>query len=521
MGAARGEVAGAAPATCVDAPSNTIPTRTTAPSRTNADTAEADGRAAVTDTLVGSLLLLDNEVSAPSGPPVASDSAPRRLVLRGLGWSSIGYLASVGLIFFGQVFAARLLSRDDFGTYSLAVSIFSTVALIMQLGLPHSMLRRASAALTNHHSGTARNEIVSAFVLATAAAVVVSVVIASPIGEEVLDALFSRTGVAGIAALIGVRTGLRIFENLAPEALRAFRDFLRVSLFDGFLANLLLVAVLGVMLVGDGNASVSDVMLVSVLTAALALVPALWSIHQKLRRMEHEPLRIHNPLEPAMWLSTVGRALLAQLDLLVVGVLGTSAQVATYAVPFRLALFVGFPLILVNQVVPPLIASWHAGRAIDRLQRTLRATAGLAFLLAVAITLVYLVAGRTIISELFGAKYVDGFTVLIILSVGQIVQTYAGSCGFALMMTGHQRVYAWILSISTILTVALDVAFWELWGIEGVAVATAVSLSVQNFVQAAALQRLTGFTSLADLRLTLAEGAGTVRRWRGKPAPRD
>ena len=58
--------------------------------------------------------------------------------------------------------AARLLTRDEFGTYSLAVSVFATVALICQLGLPHSMLRRVPAKLTQHRGG-ARNEIVSAF----------------------------------------------------------------------------------------------------------------------------------------------------------------------------------------------------------------------------------------------------------------------------------------------------------------------------------------------------------------------
>lgn len=435
-------------------------------------------------------------------------------MLRGLGWSSIGYPASVGLIFFTQVFAARLLTRDEFGTYSLAVSIFSTVALITQLGLPHSMLRRASSALSSHRSGSARNEIVSALLLGTAAALVVAIMFASPAGEEALDALFSRTAVGALAALIGFRTGLRILENVAPEALRAFRDFFRVSLYDGFLANLLLVGGLAVMLLADGHPSASDVMMLSIVTCAVALVPAFWAIHRKLRGLEHEKLRIHNPLEPAMWLSTVGRAILAQLDLLLVGVLGTSAQVATYAVPFRLALFVGFPLILVNQVVPPLIASWHAGKAIDRLERTLRATAGLAFLLSIAIAAVYIVGGETIISELFGAKYDDGYTVLIILGIGQVVQTYAGSCGFALMMTGHQRVYAWILSVSTIVTIGLDVALWNVWGLEGIAIATAVSLSVQNFIQAWFLRRLTGFTSLADVRLAFSEGTGTLRRWK-------
>jgi O-antigen/teichoic acid export membrane protein len=444
-------------------------------------------------------------------PPVA-DAAPRRTVLRGLGWSSIGYPASVALLFFSNVFAARLLTRDDFGSYSLAVSIFSTVGLITQLGLPASMLRRASAAVSQGRGGAARNEIVSAFLLAAGAALVVSVLIASPAGEDALDAMFSRTSVATFAGLIGLRTGLRIFENLAPEVLRAFRDFLRVSLYDGLLTNLVFVAALAVVLVADRDVSASDVMAISIATAMVALIPALWSIHRRLRTLQHEHLRIHNPLEPAMWLSTVGRAVLAQLDLLLVGVLATSAQVATYAVPFRLALFVGFPLILVNQVVPPLIASWHAGRAIDRLERTLRATAGLAFLVALGIALVYVVGGHMIIRVLFGHKYVNGYSVLLILSLGQVVQTYAGSCGFALMMTGNQRVYAWLLAVSTAITAALDVVAYHVWGLNGIALATAVSLSVQNFVQAAVLRRITGFTSIADLRLTLVEGRGTVRR---------
>jgi O-antigen/teichoic acid export membrane protein len=456
---------------------------------------------------------------APAAHPVATDAAPRKTVLRGLGWSSIGYPLSVALLFFTQVLAARLLTRDEFGTYSLAVSVFATVALICQLGLPHSMLRRASAALTQHRGGGARNEIVSAFLLGTGAAIVVGLIIGSPVGEKALEGLFSETGVAALAALIGIRTGLRILENLAPEALRAFRDFLRVSLYDGFLANLLFVIALAAILASDRKVDASDVMLVSVVTAAVALVPALWAIHRKLRMLDHEPLRIHNPLEPAMWLTTVGRALLAQLDLLIVGVVATSAQVATYAVPFRLALFVGFPLILVNQVVPPLIASWHAGGASSRLDRTLRATAGLAFVLSIVILVVYLVAGHTIIRELFGAKYEDGYTVLIILSAGQVVQTYAGSCGFALMMTGHQRIYAWILAVSTVITAGLDVGAYHLWGLKGIALATAVSLSAQNFIQAAVLKRLAGLTSIADLRIAFSEGAGTLRRFTSRKAP--
>jgi len=458
--------------------------------------------------VLGSLANLDRDEPAHA----SSDAAPRRTVLRGLGFTGVGYPLNVAFMFFAQVMAARLLTRDDFGSYSLAVSIFSTVALIMQLGLPHSMLRRASAALSDGKGGAVRNEVVSAFVLATGAAVLISVAFLSPLGKEALDTIFSGTGVALFAGLIGIRTGLRILENLVPEALRAFRAFLAVTVYDGLLTNFLMLVALAVVLLADGSPDASDLMALSVATAALALAPAGWAIHRKLRVLDHERLRVHNPLEPSMWMVTVGRALLSQLDLLLVGVLATSADVATYAVPFRLALFVGFPLIVVNQVVPPLIASWHAGGAVERLERTLRATAGLALLGSIAIAAVYVVADKTIIIELFGAKYADGYTVLLILSIGQVLQTYAGSCGFALMMTGHQKAYAWLLGVSTIVTAALDVALFHVWGIEGIALATAASLTIQNFIQAWMLRRRTGFHSIADVRLAFTEGIGTIRK---------
>ena len=80
------------------------------------------------------------------------------------------------------------------------------------------------------------------------------------------------------------------------------------------------------------------------------------------------------------------------------------------------------------------------------------------------------------------------------------------------MMTGHQRAYAWLLGVSTVLTAALDVALFQVWGIEGIALATAISLTIQNFIQAAMLRRLTGFHSIADVRLAFTEGLGTVRK---------
>ena len=55
------------------------------------------------------------------------------------------------------------------------------------------------------------------------------------------------------------------------------------------------------------------------------------------------------------------------------------------------------------------------------------------------------------------------------------------------------------------ITVTLDVLFYDRWGIEGIALATTGMLALQNVVQVIYLKRVAGFTTTADLRATYSE----------------
>lgn len=454
----------------------------------------------------------DPRRSDPPGP--ISD---RRLIFGGLRWSTVGYPLSVGLAFASQVLAANLLLPAEYGTFALAISVMTLGALLAQVGLPQSLLRRASAALAREDFEEARHEIVSALVIGFAAASLSVLVLGSPLGEEGLDAAFSRTTIASVALLVGARTGLRVLENLVPEVFRAFRDYMRATIFDGILANLLMTGTFVVLLVTSGDASVSDLLLISVVASVLALVPAGVGIARKLRTLGRTTVRLRNPVEPGMWFATMGRALIAQLDLLVVGALGTAREIALYSAPFRLALLVGLPLVAVNQVVTPLIAGWFARGETRRLERTMRGTAGLSLVAAGGLGLVYFVLGRQILETLFGTTYGDAFPVLAILVTGQILQTWSGSCGFAMMMTGHHRLYAIVLGISSVLTAVLDVALYEVMGIEGVALATASMLVAQNVANMLLMRKLAGIRTTADLRLIMTEVRELRDARRGSP----
>jgi hypothetical protein len=79
--------------------------------------------------------------------------------------------------------------------------------------------------------------------------------------------------------------------------------FARVAVFNGLLMNVLLCAVLGVALVAGADASLEDVMLVSVVVAAIALIPAASSVFRRLRALDRTRVVLRNPIEPATWMS--------------------------------------------------------------------------------------------------------------------------------------------------------------------------------------------------------------------------
>jgi O-antigen/teichoic acid export membrane protein len=90
---------------------------------------------------------------------------------------------------------------------------------------------------------------------------------------------------------------------------------------------------------------------------------------------------------------------------------------------------------------------------------------------------------------MFGNEFIEGATVLIILCVGQVVNSISGSVGVILQMTGHQKVYQNIVLIALILNLILNLLLVPLYGTIGAAIATVISISSWNVIGAIYLKK--------------------------------
>lgn len=440
----------------------------------------------------------------------------RRYLTGGLAWSGIGLVFSVVLAFAVNAFAARILSTDNLAAFLLLVSLGQTLGVVVELGLPPLVVRE----LAERSSPSPSVYLSHAWWAVGATGVLVSVaaiVLASPVAGVLTD----QPAVTALAPWVGALVAVRGYERLAGDSYRGLRDIPRAVGF-GNVGTQLVGAVLLATLLFTGA---SDPDLVIGAYAAGGLVTAVVALVGLRSRMASTSVTRARSAIPGMlaesWPLIGHRGMflvLQQAPLWIVGGFLAAGPTANYGLAQRIVTLIGFPLLIVNQVVPPLI-SRGALEEPRRLERTLRATATAAAVPAALVLGGLVVAGRPLLSVFFGAQYVEAAVPLAVLSIGQLANVMAGSCGPALTQTGHQRALWRITGVVTVVTLVVAAMVATPFGATGVAVVAAMGLIAQNVWMVVAVRRLVGLRTYVGLT-ALRDGLGELRRLLASGTPR-
>lgn len=163
-------------------------------------------------------------------------------------------------------------------------------------------------------------------------------------------------------------------------------------------------------------------------------------------------------------------------DVLMVGYLLGAKAAGIYTVAARCAELITFTIVALNTSLAPVVASLYRQNEQERLQRIV--TKSSRFLLFVTLPIVGILV---LFSEEFllfwGIEFAEGATVLRLLSLGQLVNVSMGAfLGLLLNMTGHEQYTAFALGFAAIINIILNIILIPVWGINGAATATIISL---------------------------------------------
>jgi len=408
--------------------------------------------------------------------------------------------ASVGFGFLSTVLLARILGAERYGIYAYALSLVTLLALPAHAGLPNLILRETARGMTLE-----RYDLVKGAWQWAGRVVAILSLLVMGIGGPLLvmwqGGLRSLSGQTMAWALPLVP--LMALGNLRGAALRGLQRVVLGQLPEFILRpGLFLLMVGSAAVLYGGTLSPPVAMMLRVAASLLAFAAGAWLLW----RCTPRAVRHARPsVEPRGWLaSSTIFALLAgfgmvnqQASTVILGLFTTPDAVGRFRVATQVATLAAFGLNTVNTVVAPRFTDLWARGEKARLQRLVTRSAQVVLAFNLLVTVAFVLAGRPFFRLVFGPEFDGSYMPLLVLLIGQVVNSAAGSVGSLLDMTGHERDTARGMAIAAAVNVVLNLVLVPVWGIVGAATATATSMALWNVLLWWRVRRRLGINSLA------------------------
>lgn len=424
----------------------------------------------------------------------------------GAGWVLGGraLTAATGVLTAGLI--ARLISPGELGAYFLAVSISAMVSLLAQIGLQQSVVRLVAESLAINAPARAKQAVLLTISCGAGGAAIFGLLLCF-FGDYLMRFIFPSAEIGGLMGLVALWMAVQALQSLLAEAFRGFQAIASATFFGGVLTSLLSLGIFSVFGAIEAHSNLTDVLLISICawTANVALAGA--ALLKMVSRTAVGSvcsiggLRLGSTLYSALplWVTTVALFVVTQTDLWVMGIFRPQQEVALYGAAMRLVALVSVPLMIINAVAPPMIAELYTQGKIQELERLLRRAAAWSGAPAFAALSVLFVFGSNILSLVYGAAYRDGGKLVALLSLGQLVNVWAGSSGITLMMTGHQITMMKITVLNGLFTFGLAAILATLYGGMGVAFAASMGTIIQKIVMLVVVKTKTGMWTHAKI----------------------
>jgi O-antigen/teichoic acid export membrane protein len=359
-------------------------------------------------------------------------------------------------------------------------------------------------ALGRNEGGNVRAAVRYTLRYGSLATVVVALGLYLGLGEWIALKIHQSPTMAGVTSLMVLWMVVTSLRKLLAEIFRGFHDIRMATALNTLDSTILPAIMFGVVWVVWKQASLAEVLVLSAVSGlAIGLFGggALWrkmaAYRGAVTLTSKQVLLISAPL----LVSTLAAYVLDKADFWVLGAYYPEEVVAVYGNAYKLVNLVKVSHMLVAQVVTPLIAELYSQNKKKQLQRMLRMTAFLAGVPAFASLAVFILFGDDLLGLVYGDYYRQGAVILTILCVGKVIGVWTGACQLGLMMTGHQNLVMYGTLFSGGLSLVLLFVLEHFFGVVGVAIASAISVSFQNLLMLYLMWRKTGiWTNMGHIR---------------------
>jgi len=398
----------------------------------------------------------------------------------GATWVMGGRVAKLIMLFFIQVFMARMLNPSSYGGVIIATAVMSVASLIGALGLPGCMTRKV--AYYEDDPAKARGTFWTGLALGAASGMLISagIVIAAPfLSTHVFDSpeLVPILRIAAIAIPFSILSGTGISIAKASRDAKThvvIKQLVRPA--SKVLFVTLFIFVLGLGAVGAMAGIAFSIVLGGVGALLLAYRAFRVPVWGETDLMFLEVLAFSLPL----MFAAGAHFLIGNSDTFLIGTFLSTTAVSNYDVAFKLQQLGTLFFFPATFLLPSVLTRLQKKDKMIEVRAVYQVVTKWTTLFSLPLFLTIFLFPDIVIMFTFGRKYLAGAEALRILSVPILVTVALGANGASLISLGHNRINLYVNSGVALLNIGLNVVFIPSLGIVGAALASAVTFIARD-----------------------------------------
>lgn len=397
------------------------------------------------------------------------------------------------------IILVRVLGKSDYGTYSYVFSIVQILLIPTEFGVTNLIVRETANSISLVKYELANGVLRWSFklVIITSSLIIVLAISISALSKSLfsvaeLNTLFWGLSIIPFYAIIhligaSLRGQKKIVVGQIPDLL----------LLPGFFSILLFLTFLF-----DTELSFTGAM---VLRSFSTIFASLISVIIFIAKTPSEiisspPITLGSRWRKSaisMGLSSGLNTIRNKASIILMGFFVSSANIGVFQVAISTAALSVMILEIINSILAPQFASLYTQNHTRKLQRVVTFASRVTFICTLLISIIFIIFGRNLLTIVFGDDLIDAYPTLIVLLLGQIINSYFGSVGFLLNMTGHEKEVMKAASISTFINLLLVLVLTQIWGNIGTAIAMTISLVFSQIVMSHYVKKFIGISSRA------------------------
>lgn len=414
-------------------------------------------------------------------------------IARGTTIVFLGVVASLAVNFILRVALVRYTTQDEYGLYSIAVTVVGMVGALAMLGLDEGSARYIAyyTGKADHSRTRQAASVTLKIALASSVALAALLFISA---DALASAAFHAPALSGPLKVVAAAVPFTVLTQILVSVLRGYSEPWSRAFFKDTLRSLLFLAFLGgIMALG---LPFEDIIYAYVLSMALALGALILFSARRL-----------SPAKPAERVPGIARGLLtfslpmlsvsllmlmmSQATALLLAAFTTPAEVGRYDIAITLASLLLVVINSLGYIYTPTISGLYGQGKVEEIRHSYVTTTRWGYVLTLPVLFLFALFPGALIQLLFGERYVGIAFILQIITAGYLVNPLTGPNYHTLIAAGRTREITESFLVNAAGNIALCLLLIPPYGILGAALAATVSSTVANLLLSVRLyQRL-------------------------------